>query len=43
MKNNLVRICIEEGTAELPFKDIRRAKLTLSDEMFMVATKSAEG
>jgi len=43
MKNNLVRICIEEGTAELPFEDIRRAKLTLSDEMFVVATKSAEG
>ena len=43
MKNNLVRICIEEGTAELPFEDIRRAKLTLSDEMFLVATKSAEG
>ena len=43
MKNNLVRICIEEETAELPFEDIRRAKLTLSDEMFMVATKSAEG
>ena len=43
MKNNLVRICIEDGTAELPFEDIKRAKLTLSDEMFLVATKGAEG
>ena len=43
MKNNLVRICLEEGTFELPYKDIGQAKLTLSEEMFMVATKASEG
>jgi len=43
IKDNFVRICIEEGTADLPFEGIKRAKLTLSDEIFKVATKGAEG
>ena len=42
-KNNFVRICLGEGIVELPFSDIRQAKLTLPDEMSKVATKGEEG
>ena len=42
IKNNLVKIGLEEAGFELPIKDIHRAKLLLTEEVLKATTQSVE-
>ena len=43
IEQNLVKIRLDEETCELPFADIRRAKLLLTEELMKAASGTAKG